>query len=684
MQFRDHLQTILIFRYFNSWIETQTAVIQKDNEDDESEFSLSHKKSAMVKTRSQNHLTTVGIDDSSDDDSFSPGYNNFIGNSEGDNDDSDSDDGIEFVDSQGQVVHYDEESSESDKKATGDAPVIRKNVVLYIQMEFCEKSTLRTAIDANLYQDKEKLWKLFREIVEGLAHIHQQGMIHRDLKPVNIFLDSKDHVKIGDFGLATTSVLALQHQNADANQTMNSQLNFGDSQTGQVGTALYVAPELSGKASKSTYNQKVDLYSLGIIFFEMCTPPLNTGMERIKTIAALRKPEVELPKEMTTDGIYANEAQLLKWLLDHNPNKRPTSEELLQSELVPPAKLEAFELQDMLRTVLANPQSRNYKHLISRCLLQESDIVCQLTYHLGMVPISSLFENVKNKVVQIMRKHGAIDVSTPLLTPFTKATSSESAVRLMCHSGSVVTLPHDLRQPFLRHVALNGINFLRRYSIGRIYREKKVYNFHPKQNFECAFDIVTPTRGHFLVDAELLAVAHEIIHDFEILRQKNITFRINHTSLIRAILMYYSVPKEKYKGLLSLVTDYLDGKLSKLSLKDAVKTLLPGKDQIVDLLVIADCSITAVNTTLLKIIIKGRGEAPALAKGAIRELETVINLSQAMGVAIPLNLCVGLTGGYDCTKSGSIYWQMTGELKTGKSTILACGGRYDNVLEEYQ
>lgn len=50
--------------------------------------------------------------------------------------------------------------------------------------------------------------RLFREIIEGLAHIHQQGMIHRDLKPVNIFIDSRDHVKIGDFGLATTSVIA--------------------------------------------------------------------------------------------------------------------------------------------------------------------------------------------------------------------------------------------------------------------------------------------------------------------------------------------------------------------------------------------------------------------------------------------------------------------------------------------
>lgn len=70
--------------------------------------------------------------------------------------------------------------------------------------------SLRTAIDDNLYEDTDRLWRLFREIAEGLSHIHQQGMIHRDLKPVNIFLDSHDQIKIGDFGLATTSFLALQ------------------------------------------------------------------------------------------------------------------------------------------------------------------------------------------------------------------------------------------------------------------------------------------------------------------------------------------------------------------------------------------------------------------------------------------------------------------------------------------
>lgn len=80
---------------------------------------------------------------------------------------------------------------------------------MYIQMEFCDKQTLRSAIDGDLFKDAQRVWRMFREVIEGLLHIHSQGMIHRDLKPVNIFLDRSDHVKIGDFGLATTNIKAL-------------------------------------------------------------------------------------------------------------------------------------------------------------------------------------------------------------------------------------------------------------------------------------------------------------------------------------------------------------------------------------------------------------------------------------------------------------------------------------------
>lgn len=79
-----------------------------------------------------------------------------------------------------------------------------------------------------------------------------------------------------------------------------------------------------------------------------------------------------------------------------------------------------------------------------------------------------------------------------MLSPYVASTKN-NAVRLMTHSGSVVTLPHDLRIPFIKRVAVSGLNLLRRYSVDRVYREKKMFNLHPKQLYECAFDIITPT-----------------------------------------------------------------------------------------------------------------------------------------------------------------------------------------------
>jgi translation initiation factor 2-alpha kinase 4 len=88
------------------------------------------------------------------------------------------------------------------------------------------------------------------------VHIHTQGMIHRDLKPVNIFIDSHDHVKIGDFGLATilgkqTAVENVFNESID--QAMESDM------TGQIGTALYIAPEINAGTRTTYYTQKVDL-----------------------------------------------------------------------------------------------------------------------------------------------------------------------------------------------------------------------------------------------------------------------------------------------------------------------------------------------------------------------------------------------------------------------------------------
>ncbi|KAK8958666.1 putative serine/threonine-protein kinase GCN2 [Platanthera guangdongensis] len=76
-----------------------------------------------------------------------------------------------------------------------------ESTYLYIQMEYCPRTLRQDFETYSASFDKDNTWHLFRQIVEGLAHIHSQGIIHRDLTPSNIFFDTRNEIKIGDFGL---------------------------------------------------------------------------------------------------------------------------------------------------------------------------------------------------------------------------------------------------------------------------------------------------------------------------------------------------------------------------------------------------------------------------------------------------------------------------------------------------
>jgi translation initiation factor 2-alpha kinase 4 len=71
----------------------------------------------------------------------------------------------------------------------------------------------------------------------------------------------------------------------------------------------------------------------------------------------------------------------------------------------------------------------------------------------------------------------------------------DTSVNLMCHSGGIVSIPHDLRVPFARYIGRNGINHLKRFTIDKVFRERKVYGLHPRELIECAFDIVDSSQG---------------------------------------------------------------------------------------------------------------------------------------------------------------------------------------------
>jgi len=151
-------------------------------------------------------------------------------------------------------------------------------------MEYCTR-TLRDVIDKDeLHKKPSELCLLLRQILEGLNYIHRKGMLHRDLKPANIFLDSEGNIKIGDFGLAT---FKQRVDDVEEAASISHKRTDNDSLTDGVGTAIYRAPEQEQKGS-SSYSDKADLYSLGIILYEMCHGPFKTGMERLVQLKELR------------------------------------------------------------------------------------------------------------------------------------------------------------------------------------------------------------------------------------------------------------------------------------------------------------------------------------------------------------------------------------------------------------
>ncbi|CAG9128250.1 unnamed protein product [Plutella xylostella] len=387
-----------VVRYYNAWIETMSAVLDDTTETISTDPSVVKEPKNQIKKACPNSMEAdlaklapgVKLEWSISEAPITKPDAESDSEEDDDNDDDDDDEdegwfkrlpvttnldetssSIEFeVDTDNQSQTLPSEELPSDPRP----PTEHIQQVLYIQMEFCEKNTLRHAIDNGLFMENYRVWKLFREIVEGLAHVHQKGMIHRDLKPVNIFLDSNDHVKIGDFGLATKAFTSLPV----IEDKEKPQEEFGGSLTGQIGTALYVAPELLQAGNKVIYNQKVDLYSLGIILFEMCHAPLDTGMERMMVLTELRTREI-LMSERVERAIDPKALTVIRWLLNHDPSLRPTCAELLSSDTVP-RTVASEALSPLLSHALSARGSRPYTRLITECLQQTMPPSVDYTY----------------------------------------------------------------------------------------------------------------------------------------------------------------------------------------------------------------------------------------------------------------------------------------------------------------
>jgi len=197
--------------------------------------------------------------------------------------------------------------------------------MLFIQLELAD-CNLKEWLQKKPRSSVERI-HVFRDIAEGLKDLHSKGVMHRDVKPENIFLKlhpetGRLQAKIGDFGLAT---VAHNQSTADGEGMLlesNTPYPIG-LLTRDVGTLAYMAPEQRG----ACYDHKVDHYALGMVLWEMFEPEKcpNKRFTRLKTVRDTGHVEWE-PKSKRSDLAKNLVQKLVSW----HPEHRPSITEILE------------------------------------------------------------------------------------------------------------------------------------------------------------------------------------------------------------------------------------------------------------------------------------------------------------------------------------------------------------------
>ncbi|KAJ3436446.1 serine/threonine-protein kinase -related [Anaeramoeba flamelloides] len=153
------------------------------------------------------------------------------------------------------------------------------------------------------------------EIANGMDYLHSYGIIHRDLKSLNVLLDENyASVQICDFGMARV------RQNRMQNKLL---------MTAQIGTTFWMAPEV---LAGSAYDIKCDVYSYGILLYELATrriPYKELNYTPIQIAFAVVNDRLR-PRFIETDDVSLELKELISKCLDHRPFKRPTFKEILK------------------------------------------------------------------------------------------------------------------------------------------------------------------------------------------------------------------------------------------------------------------------------------------------------------------------------------------------------------------
>ncbi|KAK9997208.1 hypothetical protein SO802_021894 [Lithocarpus litseifolius] len=560
-----------------------------------------------------------------------------------------------------------------------------ESTFLYIQMEYCPR-TLRQVFESYSQFDKDFAWHLVRQIVEGLAHIHGQGIIHRDLTPNNIFFDARNDIKIGDFGLA--KFLKLDQDPGFPSDTAGVSIDG----TGQVGTYFYTAPEIEQGWPK--IDEKADMYSLGIVFFELWHP-FGTAMERHVVLNDLTQ-KGQLPPAWVTE--FPEQASLLQRLMSPSPSDRPSAAELLQHAF--PPRMESELLDNILRTMQTSEDRSVYDKVVNAMFDEEMLNVKDHHHHAGemrlagddtSIQYTDLDTEVRDCVVEVTRevfrqhcaKHLEI-ISMRLLDDSPQF--NRKTVKLLTHGGDMLELCHELRLPFVSWVISHQRSSYKRYEISYVYR-RAIGHSSPNRYLQGDFDIIGGASA--LTEAEVIKVTMDIATRF--FNPESCDIHLNHGDLLDAIWSWTGVKAEHRQKVAELLS--MMGSLRPQSSERKSKWVVIRR-QLLQELNLAEAVVNRLQTVNLRFcgaaeqaLARLRGALPAdkLTRKALDELSDLFTYLRVWRVAkhVYIDALMPPTESYHRDLFFQVYLikeNNPGSLIEG--ALLAVGGRYDYLLHQ--